>query len=256
MRQVDGVLHDIDLVIEGRRDVHRGIRDDQRIRVVRHVHDEAVADPAGGPNAGLSRHHGSHQFVGVQAALHQRLDTPGSHQLHRLRRGVVAVVRFDDLHCGRYRNRRVRRRSRMRSAGPTRIGSISRSRAASTAPSSDTSSQGCATATLIGGLGLRRLDQALVLVVRNRLGPLPRCQAWAASALTALSARDAEQCLDLRQSALAFVRHAATRGENPMQDVERRLARRRIRAQQRRQAFDARAPRRGRQAGTVPATSP
>ena len=41
--------------------------------------------------------------------------------------------------------------SRMRAGGPTRIGSIRRSLRASTAPPSDTSSHGCATAVATGG---------------------------------------------------------------------------------------------------------
>ena len=41
--------------------------------------------------------------------------------------------------------------SRMRAGGPTRIGSIRRSLRASTAPPSDTSSHGCATAVTTGG---------------------------------------------------------------------------------------------------------
>ena len=31
MGEVDRVLHDVDLVLQGRRDVHRGVGDDQRV---------------------------------------------------------------------------------------------------------------------------------------------------------------------------------------------------------------------------------
>ena len=39
----------------------------------------------------VARHHGAHQFVGVQAALHQRLGVAAAHLLDRLRRRIVAV---------------------------------------------------------------------------------------------------------------------------------------------------------------------
>ena len=97
MREVDGVLDDVDLVLERRRDVHGGVGDDQRLRMAGHVHDEAMADAARGADAGLARHHGAHQFVGVQAALHQRLGAAAAHEFDRLGRRIVAVQRIDDL---------------------------------------------------------------------------------------------------------------------------------------------------------------
>ena len=46
--------------------------------------------------------------------------------------------------------------SRMRAAGPTRMGVIRPTRAASIAPFSEDSSQGCATAVGVGGIDLQR----------------------------------------------------------------------------------------------------
>ena len=122
VRKVDGVLHDVDLVLERRRDVDGGIGDDQGLVVARHVHDEAMADAPGRADAGLARHDGAHQFVGVQAALHQGL-RPG-------RRAPARRPWPRNRGCAR---RRPARRlpmsstlraatSRMRAGGPTRIG--------------------------------------------------------------------------------------------------------------------------------------
>ena len=76
-----------------------------------------------------------HQLVGVQAALHQRLGLALAHQLHRLGGGRLAVRRVDDLERRRCRCRTARRPPRCARAGPTRIGAIRPSVAASTAPS-------------------------------------------------------------------------------------------------------------------------
>ena len=68
--------------------------------VAGHVHHEAVADAPRGAQAGVALDHGGHQFVGVQAALHQRLGLALAHQLHRRRGGRLAVGRVDDLDAG------------------------------------------------------------------------------------------------------------------------------------------------------------
>ena len=72
----------------------------RRLLATRHVHHEAVADAPRGAQAGLAPHHGGHQLVGVQAALHQRLGLALAHQLHRRGRGRLAVRRLDDLGAG------------------------------------------------------------------------------------------------------------------------------------------------------------
>ena len=148
--EVDGVLDDVALGVEVGEDVDRRVGDEQRLRVAGHVHDEDVADPPLGAQAGGRRRDLAHQLVGVQAALHQQLALALADQRDGLRRGGVAV--------------RARRRSgeparsmpcsaatpRIFASGPTRTGSISRSAAASIAPRSEVSSQGWATIVTAG----------------------------------------------------------------------------------------------------------
>ena len=67
------------------------------VRVGRHVHEEHVADPARGAQAGLLGHDRAHQLVRVQAALHQELGPAGANQLDGLGRGGVAVRRVHEL---------------------------------------------------------------------------------------------------------------------------------------------------------------
>ena len=95
--EVDRVLDDVDLDLQVRRDVDRGIGDDQRLVVVRHVHDEAMADAPGGAQAGVARDDRAHELVGVQAALHQRLGPAFADQRDGLGGGVMAVLGVDDL---------------------------------------------------------------------------------------------------------------------------------------------------------------
>ena len=57
------------IVLERRRDVHRGIGDDQRVEMPGHIHDEAMADPSLSADS-VSRAPRGHQLIGVQAALH------------------------------------------------------------------------------------------------------------------------------------------------------------------------------------------
>ena len=45
------------------------------------VHDEAVADPPGGPQAALAANHGAHELVRMQAALHQGFRLAGLHEV-------------------------------------------------------------------------------------------------------------------------------------------------------------------------------
>ena len=64
------------------------------------VHDEAMADPPLGANAGVTGDHRAHQLVGMQAALHQRRGLAFPYQGHRLGRGIVAMRRLDDRQTG------------------------------------------------------------------------------------------------------------------------------------------------------------
>ena len=211
MRQVDRVLHDINLVIERRRDVHRGIRDDEGIRMVRHVHDEAMTDAACCSDARLPRHHGSHQFVGVQATLHQRLDTAGCHQFDRLRSGIMAMFRCDELHSAdaeaasicdaadavwRPDQHRFDQPQPRRFHGPLQRHIVARMR----------------NRHLDGALCLRGLDQALVLFVRMPRRVVPKGQAWAGSDLllgSRLTSKSASTCASRRLPSPESVSRAA-----------------------------------------------
>ena len=108
--EVDGVLDDMDLVLQGRSDVDRRVGDDQRIGVARHVHDEAMADPAGGPQAAFAADHGAHEFVRVQAPLHQRLGLAGPHEVDGLLGRRMAVRCVDDPDAGQVLAERLRER--------------------------------------------------------------------------------------------------------------------------------------------------
>ena len=65
-----------------------------------HVHDEAVADAPRGAQPGLARDHRGHQFVGVQAALHQASALPSRTSRTASGGGGLAVGRVDDLEAG------------------------------------------------------------------------------------------------------------------------------------------------------------
>ena len=78
MRQIDRVLHDVALFLEGRIDVDRGIGDEQRLRVVRHFEDEDVADPPLGVQPGCRTDDRAQQLVGVQAPFISARDLAGA----------------------------------------------------------------------------------------------------------------------------------------------------------------------------------
>ena len=73
LKEVDGVLHDVALGHQVGEDVHGSIGDEQRLRMIRHVHDEDVADAPARPQTRLLLGHCGQQLIGVQAALHQEL---------------------------------------------------------------------------------------------------------------------------------------------------------------------------------------
>jgi hypothetical protein len=77
-------------------DVDRRVGDHHRARVGRHVHQEDVADAALGAQAGAAGDDLGHQFVGVQAALHQGFGVAAADQRHRHRRRFVAVPDVHD----------------------------------------------------------------------------------------------------------------------------------------------------------------
>ena len=136
MRQIDRVLHDIDLVGEARGDVDRGVGDDQRVLVAGNIHHKAMADAARRADAGLARDNGAHQLVGMEAALHQGLGLALAHELDGLcRRSRGCAPRPSRVNAEMSTSASAAA-ARMRSGGPTRIGAIKPSLAASTRPRS------------------------------------------------------------------------------------------------------------------------
>ena len=99
MREVDSVLDDVDLVFERRVDVDRGIGDEERPRIVRSVDHEDVAHAPGGMKLFLVDDR-AHEFVGMEAALHQRLDLAIARQRDRLGRRRVAMFRRHEFIAG------------------------------------------------------------------------------------------------------------------------------------------------------------
>ncbi len=91
MREIDGVLHDVALFLQGRSDVHRGIRDQERPRIRRHIHEIDVAEPPLRAQSCVGRDHRVHQFVRMQRAFHQQRRLAGAHQGDSLCRRFVAV---------------------------------------------------------------------------------------------------------------------------------------------------------------------
>ena len=76
---------------------------------------------------------------------------PRASSCNRRGRRRFAVRRVDDLEAARYRCRTVAPLPRSSPAGPTRIGTIRPAAAASTAPASALSSQGCTTMVVADG---------------------------------------------------------------------------------------------------------
>jgi hypothetical protein len=66
-----------------------------------------VTETARGAQAGGHGHHGAHQFIGMQAALHQRGSMAFMHQLHRARGRCVAMFGVDQRQFGDIEMRRV-----------------------------------------------------------------------------------------------------------------------------------------------------
>ena len=94
--EIDGVLADIDLVLQRRRDVDRRVGDHQDLVVRRDVHDEHVADASAGAQPRLLGHDGTQQLVAVQAAFHQQLGLALSNQFDRFCRRGMTVRRVDN----------------------------------------------------------------------------------------------------------------------------------------------------------------
>src|SRR5262249_8847573 len=95
--KINRILDDVALGIEVGKDVDRGIRDEQRLLISRHIHDEDMADAPLGAQARARSCPRPHQLVCWQAPLHQKLALPRLDELDGLGSGRIAVRRIDDL---------------------------------------------------------------------------------------------------------------------------------------------------------------
>ena len=98
--QVDRVLANRDLVLEGRVDIDRAVGEHQGLVVRRYIHDEGVAEPPLGAQAGLSLDHLVEQHVGVQRPLDEHLGLALADQFDRSGGRLVVVGGLDDSERG------------------------------------------------------------------------------------------------------------------------------------------------------------
>src|SRR5665647_20669 len=88
------------LSLQRRCDVHGGVGDDEWTLMPRHVHDEAMADPAYRAQAAFAANDSAHEFVGMQTPLHQRFCAARPDEIDRCRRGGLAVRCLHDAERG------------------------------------------------------------------------------------------------------------------------------------------------------------
>jgi hypothetical protein len=94
--EVDRVAHDVGLLVQRGEDVDRGVRDEQRLVIGRHVHREDMRKaPFRAQTAGAARH-GVQQLIGMQAALHQQFGAARAHGFHGGFGRSMAVSCIDD----------------------------------------------------------------------------------------------------------------------------------------------------------------
>jgi hypothetical protein len=103
-------LHDVDLVVQRRINVDGGIGDEERARIIRNVDDEDMAHTPGRAQLFLFDDC-AHEFVGVQAAFHQRLDLAVARQRDGFHGGRFAVLGRHQLVRGEVDFGRARRRA-------------------------------------------------------------------------------------------------------------------------------------------------
>ena len=96
------VLDDVALGGKRRCDVQHRVGEHERARVPGHVDEERVGQPALAAEPGLRRGHGSHEVIGIKAALDERADLAALRQCHRAlccRKGFIR--RIDDVDSGK-----------------------------------------------------------------------------------------------------------------------------------------------------------
>ncbi|MNI49753.1 hypothetical protein D3C73_1043780 [compost metagenome] len=94
--QIDHVADDVGLGFQVGEDVDGRVRDEQRACIRGHFHDEHMADAPAAAQTGGARDDFVHQFVGMQAALHQQRGLAVAHQRHGGFGGGVAMRHVDN----------------------------------------------------------------------------------------------------------------------------------------------------------------
>ena len=155
MCQVDGILHDVDLVFELGSDVDCRVGDEQSASIGGRIHDEDVRDAARSAQPGIVLHGGLYQFVGVQTALHHGLRPPGRQICNADFGRLGFCVGVDDGKAADVAPI-FAASAFIAASGPINVGSISPAAAASTAPLIATSVIGHTTAVVIAGRFLQR----------------------------------------------------------------------------------------------------
>ena len=141
------------------KDVDRRIGDQQRLGIVRHVQREDMAHPPFGPQAGVAcprRAPAVHRCAVCLSSASAPVPRAPSPRPVRRRHGCAARRQS---RCPTDRAPTSAAAASILAFGPTRIGTIMPRLLASSAPSSDSASQGCTTAVAIGASGAVARDQ-------------------------------------------------------------------------------------------------
>ena len=96
-KEIDGILNDVPFIVEVRENIDCRIGHENGICIGRHIHYKHMANTAVGPQSiGLGRD-APHQFVRVQAALHQHFAAASVNQFDSFGSGRLAVRSVDDF---------------------------------------------------------------------------------------------------------------------------------------------------------------
>ena len=99
MRKPDRVLDDVDLFFDSRVDVYCRVGDEEQPWIARRVDHEDMANASSRTELFLVNDR-THEFVGMEAALHQRLNPVVASEFNRLSSRSVAVLRWHEFISG------------------------------------------------------------------------------------------------------------------------------------------------------------
>ena len=140
MRELDGVLDDVHLFFDIRIDVYCRVGNEEQSWVARRVDDEDMTHAPSRAEP-LFVHDRTHELVGMEAALHQRLDLVVASEFNRLSGRGVAVLGRHEFISGDFYLGPICCRPDL-GGGPTSTGMMRFALAASIAPSKESVSTG------------------------------------------------------------------------------------------------------------------